>query len=118
MTVNELLTYQESVYPSQYPNATKIIWLNTVEKQIHDYLSQFDADIEEFEPHTTQDLTEDLLIDEPDVYANYLGAMIDFSNGEYNRYNNKVAMYNTMMSDWQAMYIRTHSPINDKFIGI
>ena len=115
MTISELFTYTEDQFPSQYPNSLKLIWVNQLEKEITDYLLHFDEDAEA-PVHT--ELTDDLQIDEPDIYALYIAARVDFANGEYARYNNKVAQFNTFFDDWKGRYIRNNAPLGDKCIRI
>lgn len=102
MTIKELFAYTEEQYPSQYPVDIKLQWVNQLEKEIADFLEMFGE--VEFQPHT--DISEDPLIDEPDIYALYIGARTDFCNAEYGRYNNKVVQFNTFFDEWKARYMR------------
>lgn len=115
MTIKELFAYTEEQFPSQYPSDIKLQWVNQLEKEIADYLELFDE--VEFHPH--EDILEETLIDEPDVYALYIGARTDFANAEYGRYNNKVVQFNTFFDEWKARYIRKNRPhIKPRYIRI
>lgn len=109
MTVRELLDYVDGVYPSQYTDSEKIKWLNEAEEQIFNYLLQFDKDIE-WSPYDASS-DDELLIDEPGIYALYISSMSDFANGEFARYNNKAILYQAKMDDWKSAYIRANMPI-------
>lgn len=115
MTINELFDYTEEQFPNQYPSNLKLEWVNSLEKEIFDYLESFDDEIE-FTKHTS--LTEELQIDEPDIYALYVAARADFANGEYARYNNKVAQFNAFFDNWKGSYIRKHRPLGKRYIRI
>jgi hypothetical protein len=62
-------------------------------------------------------LTTELLIPHPydEVYIRWLESQIDYANGEYGKYNNSMAMYNTAYVAFQNYYNRTHMPIGKKF---
>lgn len=115
MTIQELFDYTEDQFPSQYPDELKLIWVNQLEKEISDYLSRFDAEIE---PVVHEELTEELQIDEPDIYALYVSARSDFANAEYTRYNNKVAMFNQFFEDWKGRYLRNNQTLGVRYIKI
>ncbi|MHB1153999.1 MAG: hypothetical protein ACYCWE_20760 [Eubacteriales bacterium] len=44
------------------------------------------------------------------LYRSYLCAMIDFANGEYDRYNNSMQMFNKQLSELTGWYARTYRP--------
>ncbi len=44
------------------------------------------------------------------VYRSYLCAMIDYANGEYDRYNNSMQMFNRQLSEFTGWYARTYRP--------
>ena len=115
MTINELFDYTDEQFPNQYSSPLKMEWINTLEKEIFDYLGMFDDEIE-FTKHTS--VTETLQIDEPDIYALYIAARADFANGEYARYNNKVAQFNAFFDDWKSKYLRHHQPLGKRYIRI
>ena len=56
---------------------------------------------------------EELLIGAPygeDVYYYYLQAMIAAENGETQRYNKRMTMFNAAYQEWTDFYNRTHKP--------
>ena len=104
------------MFPNQYSNNLKLTWINQLEKEIYDFLSQFEGEWDEPTEHSL--LTDDLMIDEPDIYALYIGARADFANAEYARYNNKVAQFNTFFEEWKARFLRNHKTIGRRYIRI
>lgn len=124
MTIQELFDYVQEVKPHQYEDHIMLVWLNDIEKRIYEFLNEFKdspfiVDNEEagFTPHT--DLTEDLFVDEVDLYRYWLAAKIDFANYEFAYYNNDVLLFNALWEEFQANWGRTHTPLNhEKYIKI
>ena len=58
-----------------------------------------------------------LLVPAPydDVYIRWLEAQIDYANGEYGKYNNSMALYNTAYATYERYYNRTNMPLGRKF---
>ena len=65
----------------------------------------------------SSDLTVDMLVPAPydDIYIRWLEAQMDYANGEYNKYNNSVAIYNEAYTNFARYYNRTHMPKGTKF---
>ena len=53
-----------------------------------------------------------LLIPEPydEVYIRWMEAQIDYSNGEYGKYNNSIEMFNALWRDYVNWYNRNYMP--------
>ena len=118
MTLGELFEYQEEVYPSQYSKSVKLVWVNKLEHEIIAFLKLFDEE-PTFEDYTidTPDDTETLL-DEMDMYALYISAKSDFANGEYARFNNKLAQVNALFDDYKRRYAQNHETVGVKYIYV
>ena len=116
MIISDLFNYTEEMFPCQYSNNLKLVWVNQLEKEIYDYLTQFEGELDDLEPH--ENLADETLIDEPDIYALYISARADFSNAEYARYNNKVAQFNTFFDEWKGRYARSHKSLGGRYIRI
>jgi hypothetical protein len=58
------------------------------------------------------DIHTELLIPAPfdEAYLRWMEAQIDYSNGEYDKYNNSIEMYNIAWNAYQNYYNRTHMP--------
>jgi len=61
----------------------------------------------------TKDLT-DLLVPEPydEMYLRWLEAQIAYYNGEYDKYNNAIILFNTVFENYAAYYSQNHMPVN------
>jgi hypothetical protein len=67
-----------------------------------------------FKGYTDSSLVKTLIVEHPydDIYIKWLEAQIDYANGEYGKYNNSIAMFNTAYEAYAKYYNRTHMPIS------
>lgn len=105
MTVQELFEYIDMVKPNAFDDADKLRWLN-----------QFDGEIqtEMFlikEPELYENLDEELHLKSPwdMLYEYYMTAMVDFWNGEYDKYSTTMEMYNAKYDSF-CVAMTTHYP--------
>jgi len=113
MTLTEAIRFADDIKPNAFTNAQKTAWINEVEGQIQ--LDIFMLDISELVVYTypgKNDTDPTLLVPAPHskLYYTYLTAMIDFANGEYNKYNNTMQMFNAFLSEYIQWYSRTYRP--------
>jgi hypothetical protein len=120
MTVMEALHRADALKPNMYTNAEKIKWLSIldgiIKKEIIDtHEGGEDVIFEGYEEDV--ELTTELLVPAPfdDIYIHWLEAQIDYTNGEYGKYGNSKAMYNTSYDAYKNHYNRTHMPKGNKF---
>lgn len=111
MTVNEVLAEVNEVKPSQYDASILIRWLNQIELQIvEEIVNTHEGDEVSFSQYTENNTADELIA--PDAYADlykyYLYAMIDFANGETDRYTNSMIMFNNAYQKFADYYNRTH----------
>lgn len=115
MTINEAITQIDSLKVNTYTPADKIGWLsradNMIKKNIIDTHEggeavQFTGYTEETDPETV------LLVPEPydELYIRYLEAQIDYTNGEYAKYNNSILMFNAAYEAYASYYNRNNMP--------
>ena len=62
--------------------------------------------------HRADDLGAELLVRFPhdDIYEAWLAAKIDFANGEYEKYQNSMAMYNELYEDFVQLVAMRYRP--------
>lgn len=111
MTMDELMDWMDTMRPSAYTSAQKTAWVNDLEASL--WKDIFLQGLGLWRPHRAgQDGGQPLLL--PDswrrVYTAYLGAMIDFANGEYTQYENAMSLYNGYISELGAWYADTFAP--------
>lgn len=120
MTLLEAINRIDVLKPNSYSQGEKIQWLSNldgiIKREIIDTHEGGEGVV--FNGYTEEtSLTTELLVPAPydDVYLRYLETQIDYANGEYGKYNNSMAMYDTAYSSFQRYYNRTHMPIGRKF---
>lgn len=115
MTINEAITQIDSLKVNTYTPADKIGWLSRADSMIKkniidthesDEAVLFTGYTEETDPETV------LLVPEPydELYIRYLEAQIDYTNGEYAKYNNSILMFNAAYEAYASYYNRNNMP--------
>lgn len=111
MTIADIKERLEKEHPNQYDDDLLIQWVNDVERDIAMFLRTFEGIItEESEEH--DELTDDVMLNEPDLYTEYIICRVCLANEEYDRYNNHASLYDARLTDWKERYMRAHEPIN------
>ena len=120
MTIMDALYRIDELKPNSYSQTEKIKWLSSLDGVIKSEIidtHEGGADVVFDGYGDDAALTTELLVPAPydDIYLRWLEAQIDYSNGEYGKYNNSIAMYNTAYTAYANHYNRTHMPIGKKF---
>lgn len=120
MTIMDALYRIDELKPNSYSQPEKIKWLSSLDGVIKSEIidtHEGGEDIVFSEYDEYADLSTVLLVPAPydDIYVKWLEAMIDYTNGEYGKYNNSNTMYNTAFVAYQKYYNRTHKPISKNF---
>lgn len=91
-----------------FDEESKFRWLCDLDGMIARVVMQ----IEPVQYQYPNDLGAELLVKAPwdKVYAQYLEAMIDYHNREYNNYNAVMTMFNNDFEEYKKWYIREHMP--------
>ncbi len=115
MTIREAISRTDEVKPNAYSEARKIMWLSELDGMIKTEIidtHQGGESVSFVGYDLDTNTTTELLVPAPyDVlYLRYLEMKIDYSNGEYNKYNNSLTMYNSARSDFENYYNREHMP--------
>ena len=120
MTIMEALNRIDALKPNSYSPQDKTRWLSAldgiIKKEIID--THEGGEGVAFNGYTdATPLTTELLVPAPydDIYIRYLEMQIDYTNGEYGKYNNSMSMYNSAYSNYANYYNRTHMPKGKKF---
>ena len=116
MTIKEAITRLDALKFNTYTQEDKVEWLSrldsAVKLQIID--SHGGADDVTFKGYDADTpVTTVLLVPAPydEVYLRWMEAQIDYHNGEYDKFNNSIIMYNTAFDAYQKHYTRTHKPV-------
>lgn len=119
MTIIEMITDVDALKPNGYKQPYKVQWLSQLDSRVkQDIIDTHEGgegvSFSGYNDDTPIDT--ELLIPHPydEVYRFWLEAQIDYANGEYAKYNNSMAMFNTAYSAYERYYNRTHMPKGNK----
>ena len=115
MKINEAINKIDDLKHNTYSQEDKVGWLSRLDFMVKRLLIDTHEGGEGvtftgYTPDTDPDT--EMLIPEPfdEAYLRWLEAQIDFTNGEYAKYNNSIEMFNTVWQNYQNYYNRTHLP--------
>lgn len=117
MKIIEAINRLDALKFNTYKQPEKIDWLSRldsmVKKQIIDTHEgaetvTFTGYDDNTDPQTV------LLVPAPhdEMYLRWMEAQIDYHNGEYDKYNNAILMFNTAFEAYAAYYNQNHMPVN------
>lgn len=115
MKIIEAISTIDALKHNTYTQMDKVAWLSNLDAKVKRLIIDTHEGGEAVTFTGYSDITDpntELLIPAPydEVYLRWLEAMIDYNNGEYNKYNNSMDMYNTAYNDFQNYYNRNHMP--------
>lgn len=111
MTVSELIAYVDSVKPNAFSDSDKLVWLNEIEARIQtEVMLRWQGEMEQYTLPEDKDTELPLSPPHTAVYRYWLQAMIDFENGEYDKYQNTSGMFNTAWSAFVAWFAESYRP--------
>lgn len=101
MTAGEVISSTTENKPSSVKDTQMLKWLNELEHMIAEKI---------YNDPLTEDITEEteLSVGVPyeELYELFLRLKIDFANGDYDSYNNELAMYNALYDEFAKAYKR------------
>lgn len=116
MTIHEAINRLDALKFNTYTDTDKVEWLSrldsAVKLQIIDsHNGGDDVTFNGYDENTPVNTV--LLVPAPydEVYLRWMEAQIDYHNGEYDKFNNSIIMYNTAFDEYQKYYTRTHKPV-------
>ena len=116
MKLSEVLARVKQIKPNQYDDAMLTAWVSELDGQLHDSLMVDRTNAPTLTApynHLTAPETV-LLVSFPyeSIYLFWVMAMIDYSNKEYDLYNNNMAMYNKAHDAFAAFYAKDHPQVS------
>ena len=117
MKIVEAINKIDSLMHNTYGQPDKVAWLSELDSDVKRLIidTHEGAEAVTFTGYDdSTNLQTELLIPSPfdSVYLRWLEAQIHYHNGEYDRYNNAIVMYNTAFEAFAAYYNRTHKPVS------
>ena len=117
MTLREAISEVDELYPNSYNDGHKVRWLSELDGNIRKKIIDTHDGAPEtpFTGYTINSLDEQLIVPFPfeSIYRWWLIAQIDITDGEVNRYNNDIALYNKAYSEFWNDYNAGHMPIGE-----
>ena len=109
MQICDVIDWVDEVKPNAFSDAVKIEWLNALEGRLLSDVLMMDPLPPYDEEH---DLETFLIIDPPhdDLYGLWLSAKIDEANGEYDRYQNTLSVFNGYYDNFVRWFAITYAP--------
>ena len=121
MTITGAINRVDGIKPNGFRLEEKIRWLSaldgSVHKDLHEgYLNAAQTEFGGYDEKTP--LTRELLVPYPydEMYVRFLEAQIDYANGEYEKYNNSIALFNAAWSAYEKYFRRTHKSETKGFV--
>lgn len=118
MTAREAIERVDTLKYNQFTTREKLGWLQNLEWQIKaEIIDGHEDDFMENPAFLSEDTMDaDLLTRPPydDMYLKWLEAQIDYHNGEFDRYNNSIALFQTAFDGYKNFYHRRHMPLGKK----
>lgn len=120
MTLREVIVLVDDQKPNAFSTLQKVKWLEQLDGHIAaEDLLMNPAELQGIS-YSEGELDTELLVKKPydDIYPLWLAAQIDFANGEYEKYQNSMALYNAQYGQfavWFADHFETppHRPPRD-----
>ena len=117
MTIQEAINRLDALIFNTYTTDDKIQWLSRLDTAVKQQIIDTHAGAEkvEFEGYTAATpATTKLLVPSPfdEVYLRWMEAQIHYHNGEYDKYNAAIIMYNTAFDAYAKYYNKHHMPIS------
>lgn len=111
VTLGDVIAMVDDIKPNAFSEETKTAWINECEGMVQTrvlLLAQESVLSYEF----YRDRDRELIVKPPfhKIYWSYLSAMIDFANGEYNKYQNTMQMFNAAFGEYMRWFADCYSP--------
>ena len=119
MTILEAINRIDSLKHNTYTQNDKVAWLSRLDSMVKRLIIDTHEGSEDITFTGYNDSTPvntELLVPAPfdEMYLRWLEAQIDYTNGEYDKYNNSILMYQTAYEGYANYYNRNHMPKGGK----
>ena len=119
MTILEAINRIDSLKHNTYTQNDKVAWLSRLDSMVKRLIidtHEGGEDITFTGYNDSTPVNTELLVPAPfdEMYLRWLEAQIDYTNGEYDKYNNSILMYQTAYEGYANYYNRNHMPKGGK----
>jgi len=111
LTLQQCIDEVDEIKPNAFSAETKTRWLNEIEGKVQtEVMLIASVDVVQYSYPENKDW--ELLVNPPydRLYPAYLAARIDFANGEYEKYQNTMQMFNDVYNNFVRWYAATYAP--------
>lgn len=118
MTIREAINRVDDLKFNTYSDNDKVAWLSRLDNSVKNLIIDTHEGWECCSAFTgygdTTDMDTVLLVPAPfdEIYLRWLEAQIDYHNGEFDKFNASIIMYNTAFEAYANFYNRNHMPRN------
>ena len=117
MTIRDAITRLDALIFNTYTDSDKVEWLSRLDTEIKQQIIDThegagNVSFSGYTENTPGDTV--LLVPSPydEVYLRWMEAQIHYYNGEYDKFNASIVMYNTAFDNYANYYNRNHMPIS------
>jgi trehalose utilization protein len=116
MKIIQAINRLDALIFNTYEQSDKVEWLSRLDSMVKKQIIDTHEGADEVTFTGYDDNTDkqtELLVPAPhdEIYLRWLEAQIHYHNGEYDKYNNAIIMFNTAYEAYQAYYTRNHLPV-------
>lgn len=114
MKIKDAVAMAKMMKPCAFDDALLIFWIGQLDGKIAaDLFHMAPVELDQFN-YTEDDGEYETLVAYPhdDLYVQYLAAKIDEANGEYNKYQNQMEIYNSCYNHFARWLLQTYEPAN------
>ena len=117
MRINEAINRLDALKCNTYSQEDKVAWLSHLDSMVKEQIidNHEGSESVSFSGYTAETPIDTvLLVPAPydEIYLRWMEAQIDYHNGEYDKYNNAIIMFNTAFEAYQSHYNSTHMPVS------
>lgn len=114
MKLQEAIELVDEVKPNAFDSKVKVAWLNALEGRIAASVFLLaPVEVRQLQYRFPEDLETELLVTAPhdDIYPLWLQAKIDEANGEYDKYQNTMRIYNEHYGSFLRWFAGLYDPV-------
>ena len=111
--IQEIIDRVDDTKPNAFALQAKLEWIAELDGKIAANVMLMNiAEIQQLKYSYPEDLTSEPLVGFPHdgIYEAWLAAKIDFWNGEYNKYQNSMEMFNALYGDYMRWFATSYEP--------
>ena len=117
MTIIDAINSLDALKFNTYTQEDKVDWLSRLDTMVKNQIIDTHEGVEMiiFQGYTTDTPMETvLLVPAPhdEMYLRWMEAQIDYHNGEYDKYNNAIILFNSVFENYAAYYNQNHKPVS------